>query len=109
MSLTTNDPSAPYGEKREPMVKDEDLDAHYDKYDDGPRQAAQNMRDWYEGFIDHGDLIRREELVTWLDAEIAMTAENLQVIKDHSGGLKPLFQFEAILATYKAVKAHIEG
>lgn len=51
----------------------------------------------------------KAELLKWLDAEIAMTTENLEVIKQHGGGIKPLIQFEAILATYKAVKAHIEG
>lgn len=49
------------------------------------------------------------ELIKWLDAEIATTKENIDLIKQHNGGLKPLIQFEAILATYRAVKAHITG
>ena len=51
----------------------------------------------------------KAELLKWLDIEIAMTEENLEAINQHGGGIKPLIQFEAILLTYKAVKAHIQG
>lgn len=95
-------------EKREPMVADDDLDAHYDKYDDGPYTAAANMRDWYEGFIDKGDLIHKDELLKWLDGEMAMAEENFE----EAERLKMAVNAAAIrtrLSTYKAVKAHIEG
>jgi hypothetical protein len=118
-SNTTNDPAPPYGEKREPMIDElalydmcrkagEPVDAP--EYCGGPgTYSAQRMRKAYESLIDKGDLIRKDNLLKWLDAEIAMAEENLKLIVEHNGGLKPLVQFETILAAHKAVKAHITG
>jgi len=48
-------------------------------------------------------LINKAELVAWLDAEI-VKANNMM-----SDAVTPVLMAEAMVATYKAVKAHIEG
>lgn len=100
MSNETNDPKAPYGEKREPMIDElalynmcreagEPVDAP--EYCGGPgTYSAQRMRKAYEALITKGDLIRKDELTKWLNSQIdpGETAWN---------------------AAIESVKAHIEG
>jgi hypothetical protein len=74
-------------------------------------KTQDEMGDMQDGVYESptGEYIKVDDLLAWLDAEITLTEENLGIIKQHNGGLKPLIQFEAILATYRAVKAHITG
>ena len=53
----------------------------------------------------------KADLIKWLDAEIAMAEENLEIANANSlmGAHKGLVAVQAMLATYKAVKAHIQG
>jgi hypothetical protein len=58
-----------------------------------------------------GEYIMVDDLLAWLDAEIAMAEENLEIANANSlmGAHKGLVAVQAMLATYRAVKAHIEG
>ena len=52
--------------------------------------------------------IHKYDIIAWLDMEIAMAAENLeQAEKEHM--VVATAKMQAMLATYRAVKAHIEG
>lgn len=85
MSNTTNDPEQKYGE-REPMLSDAEMIriaeaspqhpivASVKKIDQIALAAsyggAFDARDRYERLISSGDLIRRDELVAWLEGRI---------------------------------------
>lgn len=68
-----------------------------------------------DGVTKEDDIIRKDELLKWLDAEIAMAEENVEIANANASmgaGIKPTATMQAMqtmLATYKAVKAHIEG
>ncbi len=66
------------------------------------------VRDHYESLITNGDLIRKADLRKWLDAEIAMAEMGLEEAERSKMMVMPA-TMRGILATYKAVKAHIEG
>ncbi len=57
----TNDTQAPYGEKREPLLSDEELDKWQDNRKGGKggigfKWTAPKVRDFYENLIDKGEL-----------------------------------------------------
>ena len=56
---------------------------------------------------DGPDMISRKELTKWLDIEIAMVEENLEQAQAMSAGFKAEAMMQSMLATYKAVKTHI--
>lgn len=76
MSNTTNDPKAPYGEEREPMLSDDKIEEMFrisgeppeaDEYVGIP--SRERVRTFYENLISSGELIRRDELLVWLQAK----------------------------------------
>jgi hypothetical protein len=66
--MNTNDPKAPYGEKRDPMLSDlQALEVAYPYVEYGGdcsfygTDALFSIRDFYENLISKGELITKEE------------------------------------------------
>lgn len=66
--MNTNDPKAPYGEKRDPMLSDlQALEVAYPHVEYGGdcsfygTDALFSIRDFYENLISKGELITKEE------------------------------------------------
>lgn len=51
----------------------------------------------------------KADLLKWLDAEIAMVKENFEQARSKNAGIEVVCSMHSMLATYRAVKAHIEG
>jgi murein L,D-transpeptidase YcbB/YkuD len=73
-------------------------------------KTQDEMGDMQDGVYETstGEYIRVDELIKWLDAEIAMSTENLEAA-EQSKMVVAINIAQAMLATYRAVKAHIEG
>lgn len=69
--------------------------------------AVAKVADAYENAIEKGDLIRRDELLKWLDAEIEKGNMLLEFAKEYDNF--SLMRYEVSLVAYKALRAHIEG
>lgn len=114
-------------EKRDSILSDDVADVKWSAFADQGHNEWETKglpcdeRSWRHGWrsagwhlddlIKKGDLIRKDELVAWLDAEIALAEENVEIANANAsmGAFKGKVVMDTMLATYKAVKAHIKG